>query len=550
MDEIEHRSERQIEWLRSASTEDWHRVAVCFDAQWDGPTDHLFWIVRQPQCEKATALTIFWKARPKDFLGMLVNGQQITSPNRLWEMVQFIAQRLNQNSFNLANIAFEATPYCEDDYDALVALAGQFVQSPLTLHRDMKQSINGKRISVNGAFAKRYPLEFHNDELRDEYLIARQIDFLEDASPDDWHRAADDLNWDRRLDLLYWIVRQPECDKATSLLIFWKGEPTGYDFETEEQEMGDDSYAVEPMLKYIVQRFNTTGYTRSEIAFDYIEAKGGSLDSEYAAIMENGRLSDLQELAERQKDSTDPLLKIHPDLKLSKIPGRKVGGHSDSDAFYDNFPQESHYYQERDVSPTDWPKLPLADTDNDASARIRAMRRGDVTQPLTDYDSGGYKRPRRSATQHPDTETSFWDRPRTNAAVLIGDLICLGFAAIYLKVHAAPHIVSGLNVLVVVGLMSYLIYSAVSSFRDLKNSADANGMPFPDRWSMIVANASFAVGALLGYFFGASFAGLLQTLVSSFGKIPATIVALVMILPIWALISWSLAPLMINRRLR
>ncbi|KUR70458.1 hypothetical protein AQZ52_16725 [Novosphingobium fuchskuhlense] len=169
----------------------------------------------------------------------------------------------------------------------------------------------------------------------DEYR-ASLITYLKNASPDVWHRYALNHNWDDRLDGLYWIVSQPECDKATALLIFWKGCPTGYDYETEEAQMGEDVYAVAPMLRYISERFNTTGYIRSEIAYDFLEDHGLN-DPAFKAINEAGRHSDLEELVERQKGVADPRVKLHPELKLLRIAGRRVAGHDDDFDFRDLF---------------------------------------------------------------------------------------------------------------------------------------------------------------------------------------------------------------------
>lgn len=82
-----------------------------------------------------------------------------------------------------------------------------------------------------------------------EELFQRQMAFLAVRSPDDWHRYADNLNWDDRLDGLYWIVSQPDCDKATAVMTFWKGEPTGYDWQDCDEPMGENEFAVAPMLK-------------------------------------------------------------------------------------------------------------------------------------------------------------------------------------------------------------------------------------------------------------------------------------------------------------
>lgn len=65
--DYEHDSETyaaaHIEWLKSASPDDWHRAVLAF--QWAEQRDPLFWIVQQDECDKATALKIFWALCPE-----------------------------------------------------------------------------------------------------------------------------------------------------------------------------------------------------------------------------------------------------------------------------------------------------------------------------------------------------------------------------------------------------------------------------------------------------------------------------------------------------
>lgn len=224
-------------------------------------------------------------------------------------------------------------------------------------------------------------------ELSLERLNARQMNFLQNASPDDWHRYAWHHNWDERLDGLFWIVSQPQCDRATALLIFWKGEPTGYDYEIEEERMGEDIYAVAPMLRHIAERFNTTGFSRSEIAYDFQKDHGLNMP-EHEAAYRSGRMRDIEELIGRQKSLIDPNLKLHPDMKLLHIPGRKVGGYDDESDFYDLFPEDlddqgsgngsavaTSQPNDKELDKPESRNDVNVSSEADASARIRAIRR-------------------------------------------------------------------------------------------------------------------------------------------------------------------------------
>lgn len=154
------------------------------------------------------------------------------------------------------------------------------------------------------------------DEL-ERKLLDKQIQCLSDMSPEDWHRVADMHNWDEPLEPLHWIVSQPNCDKATARLVFWKGEPTAYDFEDCDEEMEADSYSVEPMLAYIVRRFAAGGYARAEIEFDILQVKTGCYeldDRNYVASVQNMIANDIEELRGR----------VPADLLVRHAPGRRV----------------------------------------------------------------------------------------------------------------------------------------------------------------------------------------------------------------------------------
>jgi hypothetical protein len=123
---------------------------------------------------------------------------------------------------------------------------------------------------------------------------------LKSATPDEWHSVAEEWNWDQDIAPLYWIIRQPQCDKATALTVFYRASPedAANDFASPKglsQSPGTEyGIAVE-----IRNRWADGFYTRSEIAFDKSE-------SDY-----------LQEFSERPKPF------IHPSMCLG-LPGRTI----------------------------------------------------------------------------------------------------------------------------------------------------------------------------------------------------------------------------------
>ena len=160
-------------------------------------------------------------------------------------------------------------------------------------------------------------------------LIAAQIECLAKMNPDDWHFIADVHNWDDELHVLYWIVSQPECDKATARQVFWKGEPTGYDFEECEDVMGESSYSVEPMLKFIADRFRSGGYTREEIKFDIHQAITGDpchLLRDDRSNIDYGMEPEFDELRDRAADVGAP--PFPDDLMVTHTDGRLINRYS------------------------------------------------------------------------------------------------------------------------------------------------------------------------------------------------------------------------------
>jgi hypothetical protein len=166
MDENELQIRRQIAWLETASPDDWHRVVLDFNWDWD--IDPLFWIARQPQCDKATALTMFWLGQPAYYLILAAeNGGTDNSDAPVWEMLKFIAQRINTNGYIRSKIAFDVDDFIEQDFEELAEKAGQLAHSPLKPHPDMRRALRGRRPVNDIDFYRRYPEDFHGTVLVD-----------------------------------------------------------------------------------------------------------------------------------------------------------------------------------------------------------------------------------------------------------------------------------------------------------------------------------------------------------------------------------------------
>lgn len=320
-------------------------------------------------------------------------------------------------------------------------------------------------------------------ELAFERLHQRQMQFLQNASPDDWHRYADNHNWNDRLDGLFWIVSQPDCDRATAMLTFWKGEPACYDFETEDEKMGEDEYGVAPMLRYIAERFNTTGYPRSEIAYDCLEDHGLNFP-EYAAMGKAGRQADIKAIIERQQDIADPLVKLHPDLQLLRISGRKVGGYADKSDYYALFPDQ---VDDEGSEPSDTvaprPQNFVPAAPSDASSRIRALRREggasseDAASPwLADRPSAASRDSDESEADAGLSAAMF------DAFGLIVNMAGVGFWVGFAPKHLTTHTASPLFWVAAIVGIAYCSYAVFSNFRKMQRGVAALGLVIVPSW--------------------------------------------------------------------
>lgn len=116
----------------------------------------------------------------------------------------------------------------------------------------------------------------HADLLRpiadddDEVVAAFAAWLLDDpdAGPDDWHRFALGANWDFSADIMPWIVLQPDCDRATAALLFWKSQPDYYLDFADRSEIPPFNLEGYDLIQTIRERWTQGLYTRAELALD------------------------------------------------------------------------------------------------------------------------------------------------------------------------------------------------------------------------------------------------------------------------------------------
>jgi hypothetical protein len=375
------------------------------------------------------------------------------------------------------------------------------------------------------------------DEELEERLIKRQIELLEKASPECWHCVAVNHNWNDQLDILYWIVAQDKCDKATALLIFWRGEPTCYNFGDCTEEMGESSYSVEPMLKYIIRRFNGIGYQRSEIAFDIWVAKTGSgrsdphgiLPESYYSSVEAGIRVDFDELIELRGHTSDPTLKVPDDMLQCSVPGYDVSEFDDVWDFYYAFPLGVNYdtsefvYDDRPSDNEDQIQSSSHDEVGTASSHIRALR-NQARLTETSYTNNSDQRDSR-VYQSVKAKAGLWNIEREETWFFF-HVISIGCCLIALSAFTSEKFYSTIGWVASTVLILWECWSAFSSFKSFDQSV-----------SLKKLFGSLALGLLSGILLSLPAFACIVIIKSSFGSVIGSLIAIAAMLPLVWIIS-------------
>jgi Domain of unknown function (DUF4274) len=126
--------------------------------------------------------------------------------------------------------------------------------------------------------------------------------YLEKGGPDEWHKIASGWNWDGGVEPLKWIIRQPQCDRATALLVYWKGGPGFMAQYDSRDEVPSHALANYDLVKEVERRYLSDFYTRYEIAFDPRKHAGLDWTKEYADITKKQPIPDRMHQALRGRD--------------------------------------------------------------------------------------------------------------------------------------------------------------------------------------------------------------------------------------------------------
>jgi hypothetical protein len=126
------------------------------------------------------------------------------------------------------------------------------------------------------------------DHVRDQRAATSRFEnwIKTEGTPEDRHVFALGANWDfTDITLFEWIASQPDCDKATALVLFWKVHGDYYaKFENEADvpPVNIDGYRL---AKLIRDRWISGKYVRSQISFEMEKDVGKQNFSEIDAAL-------------------------------------------------------------------------------------------------------------------------------------------------------------------------------------------------------------------------------------------------------------------------
>jgi hypothetical protein len=150
------------QWLvQEAGPDDWHLVADGWN--WDEGEDPLWWIVTRPNCDRATALRIFWGTKPYHYLGL--PPWEATDADE-YDLYHTIRARWAAGFYTRSELAFDME---RDGYPIdLAAHRRRFGAAVDAVMPPGMRSLNGRRLISTG-FIKGIPARFWEvDEPFDE----------------------------------------------------------------------------------------------------------------------------------------------------------------------------------------------------------------------------------------------------------------------------------------------------------------------------------------------------------------------------------------------
>lgn len=150
-----------IDWLRVRQPDDWHRLALGWN--WDHGLTPMQWIVTQTECDKATALHVFWLSAPDTVIEC---PDEATARKKHvgeeWPVLRDIVDRWSAGRYKRSEIAYDdGTQWDKADWKDLEKEVG-LANLPFRVPDGMFSKIAGRVIHADPNVIDGLPPEVHN----------------------------------------------------------------------------------------------------------------------------------------------------------------------------------------------------------------------------------------------------------------------------------------------------------------------------------------------------------------------------------------------------
>jgi hypothetical protein len=151
------------------------------------------------------------------------------------------------------------------------------------------------------------------------------IKYLEKSSPEEWHQIAWNWNWDNGIEPLLWIIRQPQCNKGTALLIYWYSGPKWLYQYNNRDEVKPYNLISYDLVKEIEEKYTSGFYQNDNINFDPAnDFDGHDWTKEYEEIEVKQNIPDMMfKPTLGQKVSKKVIAEGYPQEVIEEVEGQQ-----------------------------------------------------------------------------------------------------------------------------------------------------------------------------------------------------------------------------------
>lgn len=152
-----------LTYLAQASPEQWHQVACNWN--WDNGEQELRWIIRQPSCDRGTALLVYWHGGPRWYAQYATRDEVPRHELEGYALVREIEHRYLTGAYTRQELAFD--PHAdygvsERGYDWTLAYADLPNRHPIP--ELMYVASPGRVVGRDTAYNEGYPPGVEEDE--------------------------------------------------------------------------------------------------------------------------------------------------------------------------------------------------------------------------------------------------------------------------------------------------------------------------------------------------------------------------------------------------